>query len=301
MTPGVRVLVVNGDDFGLTPGVNRGIVDAHRHGILTSASVFANAPASVEAFALAAQTPSLGVGVHLTLVDGVPILEASRVRTLAPEGEFRPTWAAFVAAVLARRVSAAEIEFELSAQIDRVRAAGVRPTHLDAHKHVHAYPPVFAIVVRLARRFGIRVVRVPCEQPALRLLASTVAAPRVRRQALENAALAPWAAEDRRLLARAGLPPAPAFAGRVLTGVFSPVALKAVFARSNAAATELMTHPGYADAALANVRTRLRSERQIEVALLTDPDIAAAVAGAGLTLRPHDAAAAAAEPHSHVP
>jgi hopanoid biosynthesis associated protein HpnK len=301
MTPDPPVLVVNGDDFGLTPGVNRGILHAHHHGILTSASVFANAPATAEAFALAAQTPSLGVGVHLTLVDGVPMLAATQIPTLAPDGHFRPTWVAFIAAILARRVSAAEIERELAAQIEHVRGAGIQPTHLDAHKHVHAHPAVFAIVTRLASRFGIRVVRIPCEQRPFGLLASTLATPRARRQAFENAALAPWAAEDRRILARAGLPAAPAFAGRVLTGLFTRDGLKRVIARCAAGVTELMTHPGYADAALDGVRTRLRTERQTEVALLTDPDIIEAVARADLTLRSHDAAAAAAERHSHVP
>jgi predicted glycoside hydrolase/deacetylase ChbG (UPF0249 family) len=79
-----RVLVVNGDDFGLTDGVNRGIVDAHTKGILTSASIFPNAPATDAAFALAARVPTLGVGIHLTLVDGTPVLPAPRFQRSRP-------------------------------------------------------------------------------------------------------------------------------------------------------------------------------------------------------------------------
>src|SRR5205085_8260918 len=106
---------------------------------------------------------TLGVGCHLALVDGAPVLPSSQVPSLAPDGLFRPTWGAFMRAIVARRIALGEIERELTAQIDRVTSAGVRLTHLDSHKHVHAYPPVFAIVTRLARRFGIGCVRVPCE------------------------------------------------------------------------------------------------------------------------------------------
>jgi len=161
----VRRLVVNADDLGLTVGVNDGIFDAHDHGILTSASLFAGAPATSDAIRRARGRPSLGVGVHLALVDGTPTLPPRRVPTLvADDGRFRRSWKPFIVACLRGRVSLAEVELELTAQVDRLRSAGVRLTHLDAHKHVHAYPPVFAIVARLAGRFGIPVVRVPYER-----------------------------------------------------------------------------------------------------------------------------------------
>jgi len=77
-----RGLIVNGDDFGLTPGVNAGILECHARGILTSASLFANAPATAAAIDIALRTPTLGVGCHLTLVDGRPILPADQLPTL---------------------------------------------------------------------------------------------------------------------------------------------------------------------------------------------------------------------------
>src|SRR4051812_17447193 len=166
-----RELVVNGDDFGLTAGVNAGIMDAHRRGILTSASLFANGPETDRAIIIALRTPTLGVGCHLTLVDGVPILPSSRVPTLAPDGRFRPTWRAFIGAALAGRIDLREVERELEAQVDRLRSAGVALTHLDGHKHVHVYPPVFEIVAELARAAGIPRVRVPCESSAAAVLA----------------------------------------------------------------------------------------------------------------------------------
>src|SRR5262245_1440462 len=136
-----RALIVNADDFGLTPGVNAGILDAHTRGILTSASMFANASATDHAIQLARRTPTLGIGCHLALVDADSVLPSSRLRTLAPDGRFRPTWRAFIADALAGRIAVHEIEQELTAQIGRLIDAGLRLTHLDGHKHVHVFPP----------------------------------------------------------------------------------------------------------------------------------------------------------------
>ena len=296
MTP-IR-LVVNGDDFGLTPGINAGILDAHRHGILTSASLFANAPATAEALAIARRTPTLGVGCHLTLVDGEPLSPHSAIPTLLRDGRFRSTWASFAIAVMARRVALAEIERELTTQIDRLRSSGIEPTHVDSHKHVHACPPVFAIVVRVARRFGIRRVRIPWETPALPLVYRHSGTAGALRQSLENLALAPWAQRDARLLAAAGLPAAPHFVGRVLTGVFDGASFRALLRSLSPGSTELMTHPGYVDAALDRVRTRLRDARAREVDLLTAADTWDAVARAGIVLVTHRADS---EPPSHAP
>ena len=156
----MRALVVNGDDFGLTPGINAGVLHAHTHGILTSASLFANAPATNDAIAIARRTSALSVGCHLTLVDGFPLSAASELPTLAPGGRFRRTWSEFIRDAVFGRIRLHEIEREVTAQVQRLAEAGMRVTHLDSHKHVHAYPPVFALVARVARLFGIRTVRV---------------------------------------------------------------------------------------------------------------------------------------------
>jgi hopanoid biosynthesis associated protein HpnK len=266
----MRALIVNADDFGLTAGVNAGILEAHTRGILTSASLFANAPATDEAVQIARSVRTLGVGCHLTLVDGMPILPAHEVPTLAPDGRFRSTWAAFLRDAIRRRVEWNEVDRELTAQIDRLRSEGLRPTHLDGHKHVHAYPPVFRIVARLARRFGVASIRVPCETPALRLAIGHAFTGRMNRQAIENLAIAPWAWRDRALLRRDGLPPAPRFLGRIRTGLWTPAAFRALLRSLPAGVSELMMHPGYPDAALDRVPTRLRAERAEEVSLLTD-------------------------------
>ena len=291
-----RRLIVNADDFGLTAGVNAGILDAHRNGILTSASVFANAPATAEALAIARRVPSLGIGCHLTLVDGEPLCPPSTIPTLVRDGRFRSTWGSFAAAVVARRVSMAEVGRELTAQIDRIRSGGVPVRHLDAHKHVHACPPVFAVVARLARRFGIERVRIPWERPAAALVWRSARVAGARRQALENLALTPWARRDARILAAHGIPAAPHFLGRVLTGLFDRESFRALLASVPPGTSELMMHPGYPDAALDAVRTRLREARATEVALLTAADVREPLERAGVVLVTDHASP---ESHSH--
>ena len=264
-----RSLVVNADDLGLTVGVNNGIFDAHDHGVLTSASVFANAAATDDALARAQRRPSLGVGCHLTLVDGRPILPPARVPSLIQDdGQFRRSWKPFIVSCLLGRISLSEVEQELAAQIDRVRSAGLTLTHLDAHKHVHAYPPVFAIVTRLAERFRIPVVRVPFEHwPSLN--GPTPQRRTVRKQALMNAAMLPWAWRDYRHAARAGIR-TPRFIGRSHTGVLSAQVLNTMISALPPGVTELMVHPGYVDERLERLNTRLLDARADEVDLLTN-------------------------------
>lgn len=294
-----RVLIVNGDDFGLTSGVNAGILAAHECGILTSTSMFANAPATEEALQIARRTGTLGIGCHLTLVDGTPVLPRSQVASLAPDGLFRSTWRAFISAIVARRIALLEIERELTAQIDRITSAGVQPTHLDSHKHVHAYPPVFEIVTQLARRFRIASVRVPCEPRPWAQAIRFAGTRGPGRQALENLALAPWARVDRRLLVRYGLRPVH-FVGRALTGFVTPEAFRAELRALPHGTSELMLHPGYADAALNQVRTRLRQSRETELAILVDPATRAAVAALDIRLTRHGLGSEESRVESHV-
>lgn len=141
----MKQLIVNADDFGLTCGVNEGILRAHQDGIVTSTTVMADAPAFAYAAELARATPSLGVGVHLVLW---PVSEPLRQRL----------WA-FVARAL--RTPTAEIEANFARQVQRAIEAGISPSHLDTHKHTHLFPHVMGAMVRVAKRFGIPWVRRP--------------------------------------------------------------------------------------------------------------------------------------------
>ena len=283
----LRSLVVNADDLGLTVGVNNGIFDAHDHGVLTSASLFANGRATDDAIVRARRRQALGVGCHLTLVDGQPTLPATRVPSLIEDdGRFRRSWKPFIVSCLLGRISLDEVEQELTAQIDRIRSAGVTLTHLDAHKHVHAYPPIFAIVTRLAERFRIPVVRVPFER-WLPLESDATLRRTVRTQALMNAAMLPWAWRDYRSAARARLR-TPHFVGRAHTGVLSAPALATMVRALPAGVTELMVHPGYVDETLTQLNTRLLEARADEVELLTRAETFDLLAQQRITRIRHD-------------
>ncbi len=265
-----RTLTVNADDLGLTPGVNEGIFDAHDRGILTSASLMASAPATADAIRGLRTRPALGIGVHLTLVDGEPTLPPDRVPTLvAGDGRFRPSWKPFIVACLLGRVSMTDVERELTAQIQCVAFQGIPVTHLDAHKHVHIYPPVFEVVVHLADRFRIPVIRVPYE-------GTTADLP-----------LRAWARRDYRQAAARGIA-TPQFIGRAMTGVMTEDELVSAIRRLRPGRTELMVHPGYADDALRRMPTRLLASREREVQILTSTAIDRAIAAERIVLASHD-------------
>jgi predicted glycoside hydrolase/deacetylase ChbG (UPF0249 family) len=282
-----RSLVVNADDLGLTVGVNDGIFDAHDRGIVTSASMFANGPATPDAIARGRSRPSLGVGVHLTLVDGVPTLPPARVPTLL-HGDlgFHSSWKPFIVGCLLGRIALNEIERELAAQVDRIRSEGLRVTHLDTHKHVHAFPPIFAIVVRLANRFQIPVVRLPYERwsPVWGDLRKRMVA---RRQSFLNLAMLPWTRRNYRTAAAHGIR-TPHFIGRTHTGVMSAEALVATIRRLRPGVTELMVHPGHIDDALRRTPTRLLSSRAQEIQLLCSPRLRTLLSDQCVELIRHD-------------
>src|SRR5947209_10797608 len=158
-TPSGRRLVVNADDFGLSPGVNDGILEAHAAGVVSSVSVLVNAPGWEHAVAALRGTGSLGVGLHLNLTAGEPVSEGTALVD-AHTGRFHGL-AGLVTRALTGRIDPDCVAEECGAQLARLRAAGVRVTHIDSHRHVHALPGVWAPVVAIARAHGVAFVRVP--------------------------------------------------------------------------------------------------------------------------------------------
>src|SRR5512142_2512341 len=135
----VRRLIINADDLGLTPGVNRAVAEAYGRGVVTSTTLMANAAAFADAVATVRDT-RLSVGCHVVLVDGAPVLGREQVSTLIAgdaSGQFRHGFAEFALAALRGRLDAEQLEAEAAAQMQRVQVAGGRVSHCDTHKHVH--------------------------------------------------------------------------------------------------------------------------------------------------------------------
>ncbi len=284
----MKRLVVNADDLGLTEGVNRGILEAHLRGILTSATLLANGAEFASGVALAREAPKLGVGVHLNLTDGRPICDPSAVPSLVNEGgRFFGGLAVLARRILLGRVRFAEVERELGAQIEKVRNAGVPITHLDGHKHAHMLPGVFPIVVSLARACGIRGVRAAVERPAVLgglLRRHPGAATAIVKQWLRARALGWLAMGAQKQAWQAGLACPMYFFGITETGFLDAVELEAMLRNLPEGTSELMCHPGYADGALREASTRLVAEREQELVALTRPETRKLVAALGIEL-----------------
>ncbi|MDX2000691.1 MAG: carbohydrate deacetylase [Thermoanaerobaculia bacterium] len=242
-----RWLIVNADDLGRSPGVNRGIFAAHERGIVTSATLMVGFPAAVSAARELADFPRLGVGLHVTLSGARPLLPLDQVPSLVnADGDLprRPD--------LDWQAEPAEIEREVRAQLARFRElTGRWPTHFDSHHHSHRVPRVTDVLVTLARELGVPVRRASSEV-ATRLVAAGVAS--------TDSFVESFYGDGAQLAALL----------EILAGIGPGV-------------TELMVHPGQVDDELRTGSTYLE-DRERELAILTDPAVLAAVARHGLRL-----------------
>ena len=285
---GLKNLIVNADDLGWTEGVNRGIAEAHCNGIVTSASLLANGVAFALGVELARTTPGLGVGVHLNLSDGAPVAPPELVTSLVNDaGKFQGGPENLLLRMGRRKLALEEVEREWDAQIEKAREAGIAPTHLDGHKHVHMLPGLFEIALRLAKRHGIGAVRVAHEESSLRAALSTGAQKHgavVMRQGVQARGLKLLARDAREMAERAGIATADYFCGIAQTGELTREGVLQLVKSLPEGTTELMCHPGYVDAELQNSPTRLRDSRQTELEILTDTEIRNVVASQGIRL-----------------
>jgi predicted glycoside hydrolase/deacetylase ChbG (UPF0249 family) len=258
--PASRRLIINADDFGLTPGVNRAILELNAADVLPSATLMATAPAFREAVHGAFTQPSLGVGCHIVLMDGTPALHAVDLPTLAPGGRFRSGLGSFVRALFTGRISAGEIEREAVAQIRRLQQAGITVTHLDTHKHTHMFARVLIPLLRAAKICGVGAIRNPFEPEWSRRLCGT--APTGRR--LQVRALTLMRGGFLRAVERAGVSTTDGSIGVLATGTLDANTLFKLLVRMPPGTWELVCHPGYADPALQKAGTRLVESRETE-------------------------------------
>jgi predicted glycoside hydrolase/deacetylase ChbG (UPF0249 family) len=262
-------LILNADDFGLTPGINRAIAELHSARALTSATLMANGPAFDDAVRIAHAQPTLGIGCHIVLTDGIPLSPPETIPTLlGPDRKsFRPSLTGFFAAVLLGQVSEADIARETLAQITRIQQQGIALTHIDTHKHTHLLPRVARPLLVIAERTGIAAIRNPFEP----LWSSAVGnSPFLRRVQLRSLGylqplfLALPQIRSGRVRTTSGT------LGISATGSLNPTTLRAILDIIPTGTWELVCHPGYNDLDLDAITTRLRATRDIERAALLE-------------------------------
>lgn len=259
-----RKMIINADDFGLCEGVNKAVADAHTNGVLTSATLMANTPGVDKAVAIAGQMPSMGVGIHLNLTEGRPISSDPLAEPLVDEaGEFKYSVYKLAAKSLVSKRLLSAIEIELAAQIEAIINKGIKPTHLDSHKHFHCFGPIYKIVCSLAEGFGIKAIRWPWEPATVcggdwpRVgLGDRMRAFLLRRMTLNCQKI------DSRFIKN------DIFFGAAHTGKIDGEFWEEIGKTQFAGVAEVMTHPGYAEG-LGN--TRLVGQRETELKWLCEP------------------------------
>ena len=270
-TPSPTRLIINADDFGISRGVNVGIIEAAEVEVVTSASIVVNLPAFADALDRARSCPALSLGLHLNFTAGRPLTDVPSL-TRRSTGEFYALPVLFARASLGL-LDEWDIARECLAQIDRMSEAGFPPTHLDSHRHVHAHPAISSAVITAAASRGVVQVRVPTEPLWVNALDW--------RASLKKAGLLACARLSGRTSANAR---AIHFVGLSLQGGRSfAKRLFALIPQLPRGTTELMTHPGHADDSLAE-HDSYTLERETELRVLCSREFRELLARCGVML-----------------
>jgi chitin disaccharide deacetylase len=280
----VRRLIVNADDFGLTHGVNRAIVEAHEQGVVTSATLMAKGAAFEDAVSIAPSAPRLSVGCHVVLVDGSPVLESGEVSSLLTGpglAQFGTGIGKFSLRALGGRLESSQVEAEVTAQIRKVQSAGITVSHLDSHKHTHMFPSVFRPLLQAAAVCGVRAVRNPFEVIRISLAAGR---PGLWRRYGEVKLLRNLANKFRKATEEAGVITPDGTLGIVVTGALDDRLFRLIIEKLPEGTWEFVCHPGYNDAELDRVQTRLRASREQELQVLKSPQTRDLLARSGIEL-----------------
>jgi len=264
-------LAVNADDFGMSGSVSRGILRAHREGIVTSTSLLGNCDDLDQARALLDGAPELGVGVHLTLLGGRPVCDPGLVPTLTRgRSDLYARPQDLMLALVAGRIDAGEIEREFDAQVTRARDTGLTLDHLDTHRHFGFFPAVGQAMEAVARKHRIAGIRSAVERPTLSWATDPV-------RGLEAGLLTGLAWLTRRRMG--ALRHGPQSWGYVESGRLDEIRILEILGRFGPGAHELICHPGEEDEVGDD-----RHHRVQELAALTSAKVRRALERRGVRL-----------------
>lgn len=280
----MRRLIVNADDFGFTSGVNRAIVEAHTRGVVTSATLMARGRAFDEAIALTKTVPKLSVGCHVVLIDGEPLLEPEKVRSLMASRRFRDGIKMFALRALSGQIDASEIMAEATAQIRKIQSAGIAVSHVDSHKHTHLFPQILRPVLRAAADCGVKAVRNPFGPRFPLRSGQLLASPNLWTRYAEVRILRRFAGAFHKDVEREGFVTPDGTLGIEVTGTLDEKLFQAIAGTIPEGTWEFVCHPGYNDAELRACSTRLRESRETELRVLTLPDARDLLAREGVQL-----------------
>ena len=155
-----KKLILTADDFGLHESINTAVETAHQNGILTSASLVVNGEAFEHAIDIAKRNINLGVGIHLTLVGEKPISPIKKIHTIVnEEGKLFENHNKFCRDILIYKINLDHIAVECKAQIDKFLQSGLHPTHIDSHRHLHLFPPIFNRLSSILSTYNIKKIR----------------------------------------------------------------------------------------------------------------------------------------------
>ena len=225
----MRGVIVTADDFGVAPEVNLAVEQAFCEGVLTAASLMVGAPAAADAVARARAMPGLGVGLHVVLVEGKPVLPAEEIPALVGrDGQFHPSMIRTAFLIALSRKARAQMRAEIAAQFAAFAQTGLPLDHVNAHKHFHLHPMIAGAIIEIGRGYGMKAVRVPLEQGTSGLMRW-------------------WTARLARRLRKAGILVNDTVAGLSWSGAFDSARMQSAMARIGDGLTEIYCHPATDD------------------------------------------------------
>ena len=267
-----RRLIVTADDFGASPEVNAAVEHAHRDGILTAASLMVAGDAASDAVERARRLPALGVGLHLVLVEGRPILPPEQIPALVDaSGQFRTDMVRTALTIFASPSARRQLAAEIDAQFAAFAATGLKLDHVNAHKHFHLHPTIASAILHAGKRHGMTAMRAPIEPP--KVISAIDGKP--RRVGIEHV----WAKVLRRRLRRAGVTVPDQVFGLAWSGALTSAKLQPLLDRLPPGLTEIYAHPAQGPYP-GSAPGYLYAE---ELAALTDPLAKAAITRNGIT------------------
>ncbi|MDI3478516.1 MAG: hypothetical protein PWQ59_2041 [Thermoanaerobacterium sp.] len=231
----MKYLIVNADDFGLTKGVNKGVVECYKSGILRSTSIMCNMPYANEALQVKELCPDLGFGIHITLDAGKPLSSPEKVNTLVDErGYFKRGFPHSL-----DDADVDQIRIEIEEQIKKAFSLGVTITHMDSHHHAQSHSKVIDAFIEMAHKYNLPVRSTPL---------------------------------DKEKIIKAGLKTVDNFIYTFYDDGVKKENLLSILGSLEEGTTEIMSHPAYVDDELVNISS-YHAKREVERKILTDKDV----------------------------